>query len=170
MTWVDKDFLTYINEPLIKWVIALGAPYGTALWQLHDDKRQNGVFKLALVNAKKQMNLKKRVNKLPVGILPQEIVLIVKDAVDSSFMNVRYTLLALSHRGMYPFNRNPLMDSEILTTVPDDVCHERTVMLCMRGDVLRECTIDTHDCVLYVMIHFVHSPFYLVVASLKVLS
>jgi hypothetical protein len=96
------------------------------------------------VHAKKKMNLKKRVNKLPVGILPQEIVLIVKDAVDSSFMNVRCTLLALSHRGMYPFNKNPLMDSEILAMAPDDAHHERTAMLCMQGDVLRKCTLDTH--------------------------
>ncbi len=58
----DKDFLTYVNKPLTKWVIALGAPYRTALWQLHDDKRQNGAFKLALVNAKKKIDLKKRVN------------------------------------------------------------------------------------------------------------
>jgi hypothetical protein len=35
---VDKDFLTYTNEPLTKWVIALGVPYETALWQLHDKK------------------------------------------------------------------------------------------------------------------------------------
>lgn len=155
---VDKDFLTYINEPLTKWAIALGAPYRSALWQLHDNKRQNGAFKFALVNAKKKMNLKKRVNKLPVGILPQEIVLIVKDAVDSSFMNVRFTLSALSHRGMYPFNRNPLMDSEILAMAPDDVHHERTDVLHMRGDVLGECTVDTH-CVLFFTTNFVHSPF-----------
>ena len=152
------NFFTYINEPLTKWAIALGAPYGTALWQLHDDKRQNGSFKFALVNAKKKMNVKKRVNKLPVGILPQEIVLIVEDAVDSSFMNVRFNLSALSRRGMYPFNRNPLMDSEILATAPDDVHHERTDVLHMRGDVLGECTVDTHP-VLFFTTNFVHSPF-----------
>ncbi len=52
---MDKGFLTYINKPLTKWVIALGAPYGTALWQLHEDKRLNGAFELALVNAKKKI-------------------------------------------------------------------------------------------------------------------
>ena len=130
--------------------------YGTA--QLHDNKKQNGAFKLALVNLKKKTNLKKRVNKLPVGILPQEIVLIVEDAVNSSFMNGRYIISALSHRGMYPFNRNPLMDSEILSTAPDDVRHERTARLCMQGDVLGECMLDTQR-IVYVMTHFVHSPF-----------
>jgi len=108
-SWVDEEFLTYVSKPLTKQVIVLGAPYRTALWQLPDNKRQNGAFKCALVNAKNKMNLKKRVHNLPVGILPQEIVLVARDAVNSSFMNVRYTLSALSHRGMYPFNRNPLL-------------------------------------------------------------
>jgi hypothetical protein len=91
------------------------------------------VFKLALLNAKEKIGLKKRVHKLPVRILPQETVLVVRDEVDSFFMNVRYSLLALSHRGMYPLNRNPLMDPEILATVPDDVRHERTAVLCIVG-------------------------------------
>jgi hypothetical protein len=162
-----KGFLTCINKPLTKWIIALGAPYGTALWQLHDDKRQNGAFKSALVNAKKKMNLKKRVHKLMVGISPQEIVLVIRDAVDSSVMNVRYTLLALSHRDMYPFNRNPLMDPKILAVSLDNVLHERTAVLHMRGDAYGECSLDTH-CVIYVTNHFVHSPFLCCV--LKVLS
>jgi hypothetical protein len=115
----------------------------------------------------KNMILKKRIHKQLVRISPQDIVLLVRNAVNSSFVNVGYTLLALSHRDMYPFNRNPLMDPEILATVPDDVRHERTAVLHMRGDAYGECSLDTH-CVIYVTNHFVHSPFLCCV--LKVLS
>jgi hypothetical protein len=44
---VDKEFLTYVNKPFTKWVISLGVPYGTALWQLNDNARQNGALNLA---------------------------------------------------------------------------------------------------------------------------
>ncbi len=100
--------------------------------------------------------MKKRVHKLPVGIVPQEIVLVVRVAVNSSFMNIRYTLLALSHRGMYPFNRNPLMDPEILATAPDDVRHERTPGLCMRGNASGECTLDAHHVIYVTITLFAH--------------
>jgi hypothetical protein len=92
----------------------------------------------------KNMILKKRIHKQLVRISPQDIVLLVRNAVNSSFMNVGYTLLALSLRGMYPFNRNPLMDPEILAMAPDDVHHERTVVLSMRGEASGECRLDTH--------------------------
>ena len=60
------------------------------------------------------MYLKKRSHGLPIAIKPQEIVLVVKDAVNLSFMNKENTLLACCKRGMYPFNRNPLDDPEVL--------------------------------------------------------
>ena len=130
---MDSEFLTYINEITSKWTAVLGAPYGTSKWQLHDDEAQNGSFKIALANAKKKMYLKKRVNGLPIAIKPQEIVLVVKDAVDLSFMSIDNTLSACCKRGMYPFNRNPLDDPEVLRSAPDNVRLERIVVLQRRG-------------------------------------
>jgi hypothetical protein len=60
------------------------------------------------------MYLKKRIKGLPITIKPQEIILVVKDAVDISFMKKENTLSAYCKGGMYPFNRNKLDDPEVL--------------------------------------------------------
>ena len=85
------------------------------------------------------MYLKKRVNGLPIAIKPQEIVLVVKDAVDLSFMRVDNTISACCKRGMYPFNRNPLDDPEVLRSAPDNVRLEQIVVL--------QCQGITHDAI-----------------------
>ena len=51
---MGEDFLRYVNDEAHLWKILLGAPYGTGKWQFHDDKRQNGMFKMQLVEAKRQ--------------------------------------------------------------------------------------------------------------------
>ena len=130
---MNADFLTYINEEPTRYVVVVGCLYGTGMWQLHDDKAQNGNFKTMLRLAKKKMYDKKRLAGLPIKIRPDEIVIVVKDAVENSFMNVENTLSALSRRGIYPFNRNILMDPQILATAPEDVRQERTEVLRRRG-------------------------------------
>jgi hypothetical protein len=52
---MDSKFLTYINDISSKWMAVLGAPYGTSKWQLHDNEAQNGSFKSALANVKKNV-------------------------------------------------------------------------------------------------------------------
>jgi hypothetical protein len=79
------------------------------------------------------MYLKKRIHGLPITIKPQEIVLVVMDAVDLSFMNKEKILLVCCKRGIYPFNRNPLDDPEVIRSAPDNVWLERTVVLQCRG-------------------------------------
>jgi hypothetical protein len=79
------------------------------------------------------MYLKKWTNGLPITIKPQEIILVVNDTVDLSFMNKENTISACCKRGMYPFNRNPLDDPEVLRSVPDNVQLEWTVVLQCRG-------------------------------------
>jgi hypothetical protein len=110
---MDSKFFTYINKISSKWTAVLRAPYGTSKWQLHDDAAQNGTFKSASKHQKK-MYLKKKIHGLPNTIKPQENILVVKNVVDISFMNKENTLLACCKRGMYPFNRNPLDDPEVL--------------------------------------------------------
>jgi hypothetical protein len=45
---------------------------------------------------------KKRLHSLPIMVRPDEIVIVVKAAVEQSFMNDKNTLSALSQRGWYP--------------------------------------------------------------------
>ena len=49
---LEMPFLQYINNPEDHWVVCLGAPYGTALWQVGDSKEQNSSFNNAFTKAK----------------------------------------------------------------------------------------------------------------------
>lgn len=42
----DLKFLSYINNPSIRWNVCIGMLYGMALWQVGDSSEQNGVFKM----------------------------------------------------------------------------------------------------------------------------
>jgi hypothetical protein len=86
------------------------------------------------------MHEKKRLHSLPIMVRPNEIVIVVKAAVEQSFMNVKNTLFALSQRGWYPYNRRPLMDSQILISAPEEVWQERTDVLRGRGITHEEST------------------------------
>ena len=78
--------LCYLNDDTTRWTGMLGAPYGTDIWQFHDDKRQNGCFKTELANVKSKFFLKKRVPVLPAELLPDEIVIVLREALLKSFM------------------------------------------------------------------------------------
>ena len=41
-------FLQYVNNPEHLWVVLIGVPYGTSLWQVGDRNEQNGSYKMAL--------------------------------------------------------------------------------------------------------------------------
>lgn len=58
---MGEPFLVYISDDGTRWYVVLGAPYGTALWQVHDDTRENGQFKMELASAKSALFQKKRV-------------------------------------------------------------------------------------------------------------
>ena len=49
---LQLPFLKYINEPEDNWIVCLGVPYGTALWQVGDSKEQNGSFNISMTKAK----------------------------------------------------------------------------------------------------------------------
>jgi hypothetical protein len=60
----DEIFLQYINDPVNKWVVAMGVPYGMHIWQVIDSSEQNGSFKMSfnkwldrLLECKCQLNL-----------------------------------------------------------------------------------------------------------------
>ena len=78
---MNPDLLTYLNDKPTKWIVALGCPYGTSKWQLHDDKAHNRTFKTALRTSKKNMYEKKKLHSLPIMVRPDEIVIAVKTAV-----------------------------------------------------------------------------------------
>lgn len=56
---MGEDFLVYINEDGTFWGCVLGAPYGTHIYQFHDDPRQNGRFKCELARSKSELFIRK---------------------------------------------------------------------------------------------------------------
>ena len=42
ISWMGEDFLCYVNDDDTLWMPMLGAPYGTGIWQYHNDKRKMG--------------------------------------------------------------------------------------------------------------------------------
>jgi hypothetical protein len=131
---LEMDFVSYITDKSHEWKCILGVPYGTSVWQLHDDKWQNGTFKMALSKAKSNFYKRKVLHGLPVEVLHCKIVVVTCDAIDGSFMNIGNTQKALSHRGMNPFNRNTLMHPDILlTAAPEDIHNQTTKMFQKQG-------------------------------------
>ncbi len=133
---MGEDFLRYVNEAATHWEVNLGASYGTEYWQLHNDRRQNGVFKSELASSKSRFYMKKRLAGLPAEILPCEILIVVRDAIMNSFMNIQYSQAALLHRGWNPFNCNSMDCAQILITAPETVQKERNSILRSRGITL----------------------------------
>ena len=68
---LQMAFLKYINTPEDHWVVCLGVPYGTALWQVGDSKEQNGSFNMALTKAKQQLLQFREKKCLPESLYPQ---------------------------------------------------------------------------------------------------
>ena len=52
---LEYPFLQYINKEEDYWVVCLGVPYGTALWQVGDSKQQNGTFNVAMTKGKQDL-------------------------------------------------------------------------------------------------------------------
>jgi len=43
---LELPFLSYINDEKHKWIVCIGVPNGTSLWQVGDSAEQNGCFKM----------------------------------------------------------------------------------------------------------------------------
>ena len=130
---MGEPFLVYISDDDTRWYVVLGAPYGTAFWQVHDDTRENGQFKMELASAQSALFQKKRVKGFNPNLVAEDIVIILQPAISKSFNIVKYAKKAISIRGWYPFNRAPLDLPEILSTAPEEVRKERVRILEARG-------------------------------------
>ena len=54
------DFLKYVIDPSHEWVVVIGVPYGTALWQVGDSSKQNGAYNISLAKGKEILLKKAR--------------------------------------------------------------------------------------------------------------
>ena len=109
----EVPFLQYINNKEHEWVVCIGVPYGTSLWQVGDAEEQNRLFKLNMSKCK-QLLLRKRIdNNLSPFLEPTDIIPIINYAWERSFAEVPSNQEAIAERGWLPFNRNLLLHPEI---------------------------------------------------------
>ena len=77
-------FLCYISDKAHKWVVCIGLPNGTALWQVGDSPGQNGSWIVSQVRGKKLLINNKRKHCLPIRVDKSNIILIVNMAWQDS--------------------------------------------------------------------------------------
>ena len=130
----ELPFLEYVTNADHPWMICIGVPYGTSLWQVADSKEQNGSYKIAIAKAKKQL-LEKRLDMYldSPGIYATDIMIIVNNAWEQSFARIDLNKKAISDRGWGPLNYNLLNDEDIKATMTDLENREFLSMMKLRS-------------------------------------
>ena len=126
----ELPFLQYITNTDHPWMVCIGVPYGTSLWQVADSKKQNGSFKIAISKAKKKI-VEKRLDMHmdSPGVYATDIMTIIDEAWSQSFANVKQNKKAIEARGWGPLNYNLLNDEDIKATMTESETREYHCML-----------------------------------------
>ena len=121
----DIDFLKYINDDAHEWAVCIGVPYGTAFWQVGDSPEQNGAFKSHLTKWKRE-KLRTRLasGQQDVGILPTDIIPMIRYAWNNSFARIDTNKRAIAERGWNPLNRALLLHPDIRVTMTQNEVHD----------------------------------------------
>ena len=114
---LEVPFLQYINTPTDHWVVCIGVPYGTALWQVGDSKEQNGSFNIAMNQAKQDLLSYKEEKCMEGTLLPTDLMPLINKAWSKSFARVDKNKKAIAERGWNPLNFNLLLNPEIRATM-----------------------------------------------------
>ena len=114
---IELHFLAYINDPAHKWVVCIGVPYGTALWQVGDSSEQNGAYMMALSVIKAMIIERKQERMMPLTIDAHEIIIMVNYAWELSFARCAKNKKAIADRGWSPLNRAILLNPTIRATM-----------------------------------------------------
>ena len=109
--------MNYINDGAYPWVVYIGVPYRTALWQVDDSSKQKGSYTMALGEYKEELIAKKEPYETPLTIPPHEIVPMVNYAWAHSFARYAKNKKAISDRGWNPLNCILLTDGVIMRSM-----------------------------------------------------
>lgn len=113
---LELSFLDYIVDPDHEWVVCIGVPYGTHLWQVGDSEAQNGSFSSAVAKAKEQIFRCKPDNNK--NFCSTDIIPIINMAWQDSFFRSEASKRAIAVRGWNPLNYALLLHSDIMKTKP----------------------------------------------------
>lgn len=98
----NVPFLDYVHHPNNKWVVCLGVPYGTHIWQVADSSQLNGNFKIWLTKSKKLFfDIKRDLNK---NFEPADIIPLINSSFQQSYGNELGARKAMLERGWGPLN------------------------------------------------------------------
>ena len=117
---LEFPFLKYINTPEDHWVVCLGVPYGTALWQVGDSKEQNGSFNIAITKAKQQLLEFRESKCLSAKLQSTYLIPLINKAWANSFARVSKNKYAICDRGWNTLNKILLTIPEIRATMTDE--------------------------------------------------
>jgi hypothetical protein len=93
-------FLKYINDERHKWYVCFRFPYATHIWQVNDNSRLIGAFKMELTKAKRSYVLHHNAPKFE----PTDIVPLTNMAFPKSFGNSMNAKRACEKRGWNPLS------------------------------------------------------------------
>ncbi len=113
---MELPFLQYIHDNAHPWVVCIGVPYGTHLWQVADSSELNRAFKMGLTKAKNEIYTAK-----PDTIkkwLVMDIIPILNRAFPTSFGDVDKAQQAIIDRGWGLLNYALLEHRDVLKTKP----------------------------------------------------
>ena len=111
---MELPFLNYINNPETKWIVCIGVPYGSHIWQVADSSEVNGTYKMNLTKAKQWIyDLKSEHYKV---WKPTDIIPICHMAFDKSFAIVENVKKAICQRGWHPLNYALLLHPDLLAS------------------------------------------------------
>ena len=114
---LELPFLEYVNDPKHKWVVCIGCPNGTSLWQVGDSAEQNGCFKMYCSEMKKKITQKRtEMGCFKLNLLRTDVIPIVNYAWERSFAKTHTNLRAMCERGWGPLNKILLHHPEISST------------------------------------------------------
>ena len=118
---IEMPFLSYINDTTHKWVVCIGVPNGTSLWQVGDSTEQNGCFKMYCSEYKQKLTRKKiEMGLFKLNLTRTDIIPIVNYAWDRSFARIRTNLKAIRDRGWGPLNQVLLSHPDIINGSVND--------------------------------------------------
>ena len=95
---LELPFLSYVNNPAHKWVVCIGVPNGTSLWQVGDSPEQNGCFKMFCSEYKSMMTSKKiKMGIFKLNLLRTDVIPIVNYAWERSFAKINAKIEVGAH-------------------------------------------------------------------------
>jgi hypothetical protein len=114
-------FLDYIFDNDHPWMVSIGVPYGTHLWQVADSSEQNAAFKKILAEEKAKWLDYRPLNKQK--FVPADIVPLVRKAWDRSFGHCHNSKSAIANRGWNPLTYNLLDNKRLAQKIINPNCN-----------------------------------------------